>query len=358
MRFKLSTILILLLLPASTIFAQLGGTSTYNFLQLPVSSRSAALGGNFMAVRDGDLSLATTNPSFLDSSVNNHFALSYIPFFAGISYGYFSYAHTFDTVGPLKKVGTIALSIKYIDYGAFTYADITGNEGGTFWGGEYLFQASYGRPLMDSTFSGGASLKVVYSHMYQYYSWGMAIDLAGSYVSPNRRFFMGLLVQNAGYQFKDYTPGNNEPLPFDVKFGLAGKLAHAPFRLGLTVQHMQKWDLTYIDPADTATINPLTNQVITHSKLGAFADKAMRHLVPNLEFILGKNFMLRFAYNYEMRKELELTARRGLVGFSAGFGIKIYKFQINYAIASYHLAGASNTFTIGVAMEDFARHKT
>jgi hypothetical protein len=356
MRLKSLIILLFLVLTTSSLFAQIGGTSTYDFLQLPVSSRSAALGGDFIAVRDGDLSLAAENPSFLDSSVSNHTALSYIPFFAGIKYGYASFAHTFDSIGHLKNVGTIALSIKYIDYGSFDYADLGGNEGGTFTAGEYLVQAGYGRPLMDSTFSGGANLKFIYSHLYQYYSSGLALDLAGSYVSHNRRFFLGLVIQNIGHQIKDYTAGDNEPLPFDVKLAFAKKLAHAPFRFGITAQHLQKWDLTYIDPADTETVNPLTGQAVTHSSIGGFADKLMRHLVPNLEVVLGKNFMIRFAYNYEMRKELELDASRGLVGFSGGFGIKIYKFQINYALAKYNLAGSSNTFTIGMALDEFSRH--
>jgi hypothetical protein len=356
MRFRLFSFLLLTFITSSQVFAQLGGTSTYDFLQLPVSSRAAALGGDFIAVRDGDLSLAAENPSFLDSSVSNHLTLSYIPFFAGINYGYAAFAHTFDSIGPLKNVGTIALSIKEIDYGTFQYADFGGNEGGTFTAGEYMFQAGYGRPLQDSTFSGGANLKVIYSHLYQYVSWGAALDIGGSYISHNRRFFMGFVIQNIGHQIKDYTPGDNEPLPFDVKFAFAKKLAHAPFRFGITAQHLQKWDLTYLDPADTATVNTLTGQAITHSGLKIFADKLMRHLVPNLEVVLGKNFSLRFAYNYELRQELELQAKRGLVGLSAGFGIKIYKFQINYALAEYNLAGSSNTFTIGIALDDFSPH--
>lgn len=358
MRLRHITLLGLFIVSVSQLSAQLGGTSTYDFLQLPVSARAAALGGSFISVRDGDLSLAASNPSFLDSTINNKIALSYIPYFAGINYGYVSYAHTFHDIGPVKNVGTLDLGIKYIDYGIFNYADVAGNEMGTFWAGEYLFNMGYGRPLKDSTFSGGANLKVIYSHLYQYYSWGAAVDLAGSYVSKNRRFFMGAVIENIGHQLKDYVPGNNEPLPFDIKLGISEKLAHAPFRFGVTAQHLQKWDITYIDPADTQTVNPLTQQVVTKSKLSVFADKAMRHLIPNVEFVLGKNFMIRFAYNYEIRKELELQARRGLVGFSGGFGIKIYKFQLSYALAGYHLAGASNTFSIAVALDEFSRRKT
>ncbi|MEI6061475.1 MAG: hypothetical protein WCR72_12260, partial [Bacteroidota bacterium] len=39
-------------------FAQTGGTTVYKFLSLTNSSRVAALGGNFLAINDHDLSLA------------------------------------------------------------------------------------------------------------------------------------------------------------------------------------------------------------------------------------------------------------------------------------------------------------
>jgi hypothetical protein len=82
----------------------------------------------------------------------------------------------------------------------------------------------------------------------------------------------------------------------------------------------------------------------------------MRHVVPGVEALLGKNFAIRIGYNYETRQELELAARRGLVGFSAGFGIKIYKFELNYSWAEYDLVGASNTFTIAINLNEFMSH--
>lgn len=332
-------------------YGQIGGSSTYDFLQLPVSAHAAAMGGNYITARDGDLGVAANNPSFLDSSVDRHLILTYVPYFAGIQYGYASYAQTFN------KIGTFDAGIKYIDYGTFTQADLAGNITGTFWAGEYMFSVGYGRSVLDSTISVGANLKFISSRLAQYYSWGVATDLAGSYVSKDRRFFAALLLQNIGTQIKTYTPGDYEALPFDIQIGLGAKLLHAPFRFNLTMQHMQKWDLTYLDPADTATVNALTGQKVKKNQLGGFADKVMRHLVPGFELLLGKNFALRFAYNYERRQELKLDAKHGIVGLSGGFEIKIYRFQIGYALASYHLAGAANTFTIGFNIGDFVPHK-
>jgi len=332
-------------------YCQIGGTGTYDFMELPVSAHAAAMGGSYITAREPDLGVAANNPSFLDSNLDRQLILTYVPYFAGIQYGYAAYAQTF------RNIGTFDAGVKYIDYGTFTQADFAGNITGTFTAGEYLLNIGYGRPVLDSTLSAGANLKIIYSHLAQYYSIGVATDLAGSYISPGHRFYAGLLIQNIGSQIKEYTPGDAEPLPFDIQAGIAAKLLHAPFRFNLTMQHLQKWDITYIDPADTATVNALTGQSEKKSKLADFADKLMRHLIPGVEVLIGKNFALRFAYNYERRQELKLDSRHGIVGLSGGFALKIYKFHISYALAGYHLAGASNTFTIGFNLGDFIPQK-
>ena len=206
---------LLLFFCAQSGFGQIGGSSTYSFLELPVSARSAALGGTFVGVNDGDLGLAATNPSFLDSAVNNHAIMSYTPLFAGINYGYAAYAHSF------ANIGTFDFGIKDIDYGTFTHADDAGNITGTFSAGEYMFNLGYGRALKDSLFSAGANLKLVYSSLAQYYSVGVLADFGVSYVSPSKNFFLGAVFQNIGSQIKNYIPGNNEPMPWDADFGIS-----------------------------------------------------------------------------------------------------------------------------------------
>jgi len=329
----------LLLLLAKTNFAQIGGSSTYSFLELPVSARAAALGGTYIGVRDGDLGLAATNPSFLDSTVNNHIAMSYTPLYAGIDYGYVAYAHTFG------NIGTFDFGVKDINYGTFTQADDIGNITGTFTAAEYMFNIGYGRSLKDSLFSFGVNVKGVYSALDQYYSFGGMADLGVSYVSPNRCFFLGAVIQNVGAQIKEYYPGNSEPVPLDADIGVSYKFKHAPFRFNLVVQHLQQWNLNYTDPTDTQTVNPLTHQLITTSGTTTFLDNLGRHLIGSFELLLGKNFAVRFGYNYEERKELSLTTRPSLDGMSAGFEMKIYKFHISYALAKYNLNAFANTFT-------------
>jgi hypothetical protein len=47
-----------------------------------------------------------------------------------------------------------------------------------------------------------------------------------------------------------------------------------------------------------------------------------------------------------------------MVGFSYGFGIKISKFHLSYGRATYHLAGASNHFSISTNFSSFYKDQT
>jgi hypothetical protein len=100
---------------------------------------------------------------------------------------------------------------------------------GTFTAGEYAFNLGWGRQL-DSLFSIGANLKNIYSHLDTYHSYGIAVDVAGTYSSAKSQFTATLMALNIGRQLKYYIDGNNEPLPFEVQLGLSKKLAHTPFR--------------------------------------------------------------------------------------------------------------------------------
>ena len=62
--------------------------------------------------------------------------------------------------------------------------------------------------------------------------------------------------------------------------------------------------------------------------------------------------MLRFGYNYKRRQEMKIDTKTAMAGFSWGFGLKISKFHISYGRATYHLAGASNHFSISTNLNE------
>ena len=328
-------------------YSQIGGNNTYEFLNLPISARAAALGGNVLSIRDNDINLAVLNPSLLNKTMNNHLALSYINYFSDINLGYAGYSKTID------KLGSFNAGMQYINYGKFTRAEDNGEITGAFSAGEYALNLGWGRQL-DSSFSIGSNFKTIYSTLEQYQSLGVAVDLAGTYFNERLKFGTTLLVKNIGTQIIAYRKGNKEPLPFEIQLGLSKQLEHAPFRFSMVLENLEKFDLTYRDTTKTGVnINPITGEEI-HEKIGFFG-KSLRHVVIGGEFLPSKNFNIRIGYNYQRRQELKLTTRGGISGFSWGFGFRISKFHISYSRATYHLAGASNHFTISTSLSSFNR---
>jgi hypothetical protein len=345
--------LIFILLVAATgpLFSQIGGSYTYSFLDLPNSARIAAMGGNVNAIKDDDISLALVNPSLITTKMHNQLALSFVDYFTDINYGFVSYARNF------KKIGMFDASMQFINYGKFINTDATGVEYGTFTAGEYALNIGWGRQL-DSSFSIGANLKNIYSHLWDYTSYGLAVDVGATYHNSKSLFTATLLALNIGRQLKYYTDGNSEPLPFELQAGISKKLAHTPFRFSIVMRHLEKWDLTYTDPNNPEpTVDALTGEPLPEKKFGKFMDKCMRHVVVGGEFTPAKNFALRLGFNYQRRKELKVDTKTATVGFCWGFGFRIKQFHFSYARAAYHLAGSPNNITVSTNLSSIFKGK-
>lgn len=335
----------------TSVIAQTGGNQTYKFLNLTNSPRVAALGGNFLAIKDNDVLLTLSNPSLITPEMNNSLGMSFIDYYTDISYGYAIYSHDFE------KIGTYTASFQYGSYGSFTYADETGTTGGEFNASDLAFNIGWARAL-DSSFSIGANLKFIYSSLESYNSYGLGVDVAGTYQAPRSGLTFSLIGRNIGTQLKPYVSGQNETLPFELQFGLSNKLKHLPFRYSLLLTNLQKWDLTYDDPNDPdQQYDPITNEPIEESGASQFFDKALRHVVIGGEFLPFKSISIRMGYNYQRRQELGVSSRMSTVGFSWGLGVKISKFQFNYARSAYHLAGSPNFISITTNLSDFSRKK-
>src|SRR3954470_22976784 len=110
---KFTRLLILVTLIPFCLEAQVGGSATYAFLNVPAAARTAALGGTFISVKDNDLNLALQNPSLLNPSMDGTIALGGVSYLSDIRYADVAYAL------DKKKLGTFMAAIHYVDYGTF-----------------------------------------------------------------------------------------------------------------------------------------------------------------------------------------------------------------------------------------------
>jgi len=340
---KALVFVISLLIPVLT-FAQKGGESTYSFLGLTNSARVAALGGESVSLLDDDINLVFHNPALLTPGMDNNLNLNYINYFAGVNFGYASYAYHKD------GIGTFAAGMHYVNYGEFDRTDELGENQGTFRASEYALNLVYARSLIDSMLTVGVNMKPIYSALESYSSLGLAFDLGLTYNNPRTFTTIGLVAKNMGFQLTSYT-GIREKLPFEIQAGITQGLAHAPFRFSIIYQNLERWDLTY-DLGDSDDL------VIGETEVGGFdifGDRLMRHLVFGVELLLGENFHVDLGYNYKRRQEMKVAARPGAVGFSWGFGFRVSKFHISYGRSSYHLSGGTNHFSLTTNLSDFYR---
>lgn len=321
--------------------AQQGGSSAFDFLTMTHSAKMAALGGNQAGYFDHDLNLTFHNPAVLTDSMSNQMVLNFVPYMAGIKYGYVAYAH------KIPKLGMFAVGIQNINYGTMTRTDEFDNTLGTFGAAEYALHLSYARQLTP-TIQAGLTFKPIYSHFDQYSSTALAADAGVIFHSHNGLTSAGIAMKNFGSQISAYN-SETEPLPSDLQIGFSTKLAHAPFRFSLTMDGLLEWDLEY--SAD----NSQNESALSASEGESvnFGENILRHTTFGLEFVPAKNFFVAAGYNYRRREELSLSAKPSTVGFSWGIGFRVYKFRFAYGSARYHLAGSSNHFSLTANLHDF-----
>lgn len=328
-------------------FAQTGGQATYQFLDLDFNARSLGLGGDFIALKDGDINLAVANPASITEKMDGSLALNHFLYPSGINYGQLAFGKTFD------EVGTFIGHLRYVSYGKFTRTDIAGVEQGGFTAGDYALGVGYGKNL-NKYFSVGANLNLIFSHLDTYTSFGFGVDVASTFYDEESNITATIVARNVGYQVKGYTEDNHEPLPIEVLAGISYKFHHAPFRFSVIGTDLTAWDLTYNDPALEPTVDQLTGDTIPVPR-ASFVQKVAYHTNFGVELIPSDNFYVRIGFNYQRRNALGIIDRKGASGFSFGFGLKTKKIEFNYGLAFYSAVGASNVFGITTNFSEWSR---
>jgi len=325
--------------------AQIGGTSTYQFLTVQPNARIAALGGYGIATPDNDINLAIQNPSLLNKEMNKQFTLNYVNYVAGIGAGYTAYAFHFDSIG------TFSVGLQFINYGDFTKTSVNGEVLGSFHAGEYNLHLSYARTY--GKFSYGGTIKFINSSLEEYNSLGIAADVAGTYYDRKNLLTVSAVISNYGKQLTTYRPDNTESLPFNIQLGASKKLQNAPLRFSIIANHLEiPSGLMYQNPDKPGLTKDLTTGQVQLEDIN-WAKQTLSHLTFSGEILLGKSFYLGLGYNYLRRWELQLDQYGGFSGFSWGFGIVTKKFQFAYGHTGYSVGYGTDHFSFVINTGEF-----
>ena len=293
---KTSVFVLLFFIAASQHLAQ----STYDFLRIDMSARSAALGGTYVS-NANDPDVIFFNPAGFKTIENTPFSFSFVKHLMDINSA--SLASTFE----ISSLGKFGAAVQYINYGSFDKTDEFGNNTGTFGAGDLSLMVGYANSLSEN-FHYGINLKFIYSKIDEYSSTGLAGDIGLQYLVPESGWNFGFSVLNLGSQMYYYSY-TRENLPTSVQLGLSKKLAHTPLELFFAFSRLN-------------------------------ADNRFDYFNAGVEFTLSKVIQLRFGFNNNERKELKIGSSAGLAGFNFGLGVNLNTYKFNYAFSSMGAIGA------------------
>lgn len=338
-------ILTLLLLVSVMAKAQVAGMSTLAVLDMPTFGRSAGVGFDFLSLYDGDVTLTVNNPSLICDRPNDQLALGYVGMFSE-HFASAAYSHSFG------KAASFTFALQYAGYGKFAGYDEFDQSTGSFNASDMVLSVGWGMAL-DDRFSVGANFKPILSQYESYTAFALAFDLAGTFVSSNRRFAVTLMGRNIGTQLFTFD-GTRERLPFELAAAGSYKLSEAPFRFHFALTELQRWNLRYEDPLNpSSTTDYFTGEVTTMSKAAQFFDNLGRHVNVGLEVDIKNTVFLRFGYCYRQMAEMKASNNFNTSGFSFGVGVKVKRFEFSYSRNNYHLSQAPNFVTVAVDMGRF-----
>ena len=186
---------------------------------------------------------------------------------------------------------------------------------------------------------GGLSLKLLYSTMADYNSFGLGVDAGLSYYDSEKKFSFGFVLKNVGAQLTAYYD-ERQKMPWDIQLGITKQMEHAPIRFSLTAMYLNRWKFDYVD---------------TDSEYDGdnFGKALLKHFVIGVDWVPSDNFWVGLGYNPKRAMDMKFDGGSALSGFSAGAGLHIKMFDVGASVAKYHPSALSLMVSISTRFSDF-----
>jgi hypothetical protein len=304
------SILAILLIFCETAWPQ--SNTVYNFLRNDFSARAAALAGSFITVVN-DPNTLFYNPANIGTLERPSGSVGFFKQLLDINSGYVSYGQEFEGIGHF------GVGVLYTNYGSFTATDELDNTLGSFKAADFAATIGYSNTL-DENLSYGVALKFIHSSIADATSSGLATDVGILYHVPDTKLNLGASVRNLGRQLSSYA-GTTEDLPLDVSIGASITPKGLPLLLNVNIHKLNESAEKFSDHFHAFSVGG--------------------------EFTLSKVLQLRFGYNNEQRQDLQIESTSGLAGFSAGLGLLVSDYHIDYALSSLGKIGSLHRISVG-----------
>jgi len=289
------------------------GTTAAQFLKIGVGARATAMGGAYGAVCN-DVTAVFWNPAGLCLTKEQEISVMHSEWFEGIKYEFLGYSKRF------KKFGTLAISGNYLSYGDLTGTREDSATGAYLAGSDYTFTAS--------DFSGAISYAKLFGRF-------LGIGANFKYIQlKNEDEKATGIASDLGIQY----------LLYSVKPVLLKKISLSAHNLGSSIEYIAESDV-------------LPRYVRVGAAWGFNKDKLLLGsdvIIPNdnkillalgMEYTPVDLFSIRGGYRYRLGGD----NLNGLSGLTAGIGIKIPDYNIDYAYAPYGDLGDTHRISLRFA---------
>jgi hypothetical protein len=310
----------------STVFGQ-ESTSVFNFLNLPVSSHSTALGGRNISLVEDDISLISQNPALLSGVSDRTLGLNFMTYMKGSRAGSASYAQM------AGERGTWGAHAQFVGYGSMKETLATGEVIGDMRALDMCLSGMYSYALSDR-WVGGATGKFIYSHYGEFTSCALAVDLGLNYFLEEHDFSLSAVAANLGGQVKAYGD-DHERLPFDLQVGFSKSLGHAPIRFTLTMVDLTRWSKKYYHHVGKA---PKGGNIL------------MNHFDLGIDIIPTELFYIAAGYNFRRAYEMKAAGSSHAAGLTFGAGLNIKGFKLGLAYAKYHVSAPTLAVSVSYSL--------
>ena len=283
--------------------------TAYNFLRLPVSAHSAALGGDNITIIEDDPTLVFNNPALLSSVSDKSINLNFMTYMEGAKTASASFCKI------VAEKATVAVTAQYMDYGNMKQADEDNVLTGEFSAKDIAVSGVFSYMLGDRI-AGGITAKVINSYIGDYSSWAVGVDLGLNYYDPEREWSLSLVAKNLGGQAKAYD-NRYEKMPLDVQPGCQQALRRAAFQ---ALGHARRPE-----------------------RLGHSAGKpprCRRGHHPLATGLRGRRLQLQ-ARRRDEDAERHRRRKPHWAGFSCGAGLQLERFKVQMAYGRYHVSAGS-----------------
>lgn len=300
--------------------------SSFQLLRFDASARTAALGGAYTAVADGDVNAMFYNPAIPSPATSRIPSLSYLNHLAGIDAGTLAYSQTLS-----GGKTTLSGGLRFAHWGTLQRRNRRGERTGTFAAGDLALTLGAARSL-GSFVRYGANVHLLYTQIEDADAMALATDLGLLYRVPSRQLTVGASLRHLGMAIDGF-PTKKPTLPVDLQLGISKRLAHLPVLLSLTA-----YDLT---------------EMGTGVKGGSTLDHVLGHLTFGGELRLGGALRLRLGYNHRQSWGQALAEGFDLGGLGAGFGVVFSGIAVDYAYNSWSKLGGLHQFTVRADLSAF-----